>query len=203
MGGLHRRLFPDFNSRPSARGDEKQQNSHFDILFQFTPLREGRHGNQPPEHQALRISIHAPPRGATMTAQSLRQLQTYFNSRPSARGDAIGKPTFVMSVFQFTPLREGRPPMRWRMRSMGQFQFTPLREGRRRATGKPDVLLISIHAPPRGATRWRSGTPPPSDFNSRPSARGDANGGGVWRKKYRISIHAPPRGATHTNQFCG
>ena len=131
-----------------------------------------------------------------MTAQSLRQLQTYFNSRPSARGDAIGKPTFVMSVFQFTPLREGRPPMRWRMRSMGQFQFTPLREGRRRATGKPDVLLISIHAPPRGATRWRSGTPPPSDFNSRPSARGDANGGGVWRKKYRISIHAPPRGAT-------
>ena len=86
---------------------------------------------------------------------------------------------------------------------MGQFQFTPLREGRRRATGKPDVLLISIHAPPRGATRWRSGTPPPSDFNSRPSARGDANGGGVWRKKYRISIHAPPRGATHTNQFCG
>ena len=91
-----------------------------------------------------------------MTAQSLRQLQTYFNSRPSARGDAIGKPTFVMSVFQFTPLREGRPPMRWRMRSMGQFQFTPLREGRRRATGKPDVLLISIHAPPRGATSPRS-----------------------------------------------
>ena len=148
------------------------------------------------------ISIHAPPRGATRRFCE-RQSPVYFNSRPSARGDAIGKPTFVMSVFQFTPLREGRPPMRWRMRSMGQFQFTPLREGRRRATGKPDVLLISIHAPPRGATRWRSGTPPPSDFNSRPSARGDANGGGVWRKKYRISIHAPPRGATHTNQFCG
>ena len=86
-----------------------------------------------------------------MTAQSLRQLQTYFNSRPSARGDAIGKPTFVMSVFQFTPLREGRhflevqrascyyfnsrPSARGdlqmnRQMNFAEFQFTPLREGR-------------------------------------------------------------------------
>ena len=35
----------NFNSRPYARGDQRL---HFDfqamLLFQFTPLREGRHG---------------------------------------------------------------------------------------------------------------------------------------------------------------
>ena len=86
MGGLHRRLFPDFNSRPSARGDEKQQNSHFDILFQFTPLREGR-----------------PPGRATFSPLG------DFNSRPSARGDTgTNHLSIKLSEFQFTPLREGR-----------------------------------------------------------------------------------------------
>ena len=33
------------------------------------------------------ISIHAPPRGATMTRSAGTRLSSYFNSRPSARGD--------------------------------------------------------------------------------------------------------------------
>ena len=81
-------------------------------------------------------------------------------------------------IFQFTPLREGRPLL---MRvCAGQhstrFQFTPLREGRREALQAPinRVHDISIHAPPRGATR-----------------RAAARFG-----RFRISIHAPPRGAT-------
>ena len=54
------------------------------------------------------------------------------------------------------------------------FQFTPLREGRPKAdewleSGKS----ISIHAPPRGATFSVRSIRPHSDFNSRPSARGD------------------------------
>ena len=54
-----------FNSRPSARGDMSFEMALFAaLLFQFTPLREGR-------RQGLR------------TVQRL----TYFNSRPSARGD--------------------------------------------------------------------------------------------------------------------
>ena len=78
----------------------------------------------------------------------------HFNSRPSARGDRACR----FLVFCGFP-----------------FQFTPLREGRRMATSKGAVLyLISIHAPPRGAT---SGCP-----------RACASFG--------ISIHAPPRGAT-------
>ena len=55
-----------FNSRPSARGDEKN-------------LRDLRQEE---------ISIHAPPRGATCLPLDTAAL-THFNSRPSARGDLI------------------------------------------------------------------------------------------------------------------
>ena len=56
------------------------------VLFQFTPLREGRR----------------------KSAIARRRL-FYFNSRPCVRGDiaaAVGSP--VIYAFQFTPLREGR-----------------------------------------------------------------------------------------------
>ena len=100
------------------------------VLFQFTPLREGRlHDVRGCWNR--RISIHAPPRGATT-------LPITHTLRP---------------LFQFTPLREGRPclrcfgltlnvisihaPPRGATRISGililviVFQFTPLREGRR------------------------------------------------------------------------
>ncbi len=77
-------------------------------IFQFTPLREGRLLQPPcalvvdisihaPPRGATKnknaflggidISIHAPPRGATALARRQRISATYFNSRPSARGD--------------------------------------------------------------------------------------------------------------------
>ena len=101
----------------------------------------------------LNISIHAPPRGATWVSVK-DALPPNFNSRPSARGDT-GAPLSVRpsSLFQFTPLREGRlnpPPPR---AAVPLFQFTPLREGRPRG-----VLLRQRLFP---------------YFNSRPSARGD------------------------------
>ena len=121
------------------------------------------------------ISIHAPPRGATSSA-SRPTRGTYFNSRPSARGD----PTDMhlvrsSSSFQFTPLREGRRGEALAASRADLFQFTPLREGRR--------------------TVARSAAASASNFNSRPSARGDA-GVVVLRQRRDISIHAPPRGAT-------
>ena len=166
-----------------------------------------------------KISIHAPPRGATTPVHAEVADVCDFNSRPSARGDA---------------------PFQWRPSSPAAFQFTPLREGRRwppdRGRNPPP---ISIHAPPRGATAnaavvaaldvfqftpLREGRPlfsiscglsekfqftplregrldclrrrgKPQHFNSRPSARGDGNI--VFLEGTdRISIHAPPRGAT-------
>ena len=80
--------------------------------FQFTPLREGRPMSSAYSTSGCFISIHAPPRGATMLLNWLQkpvvQFQftplregrlsgalffvppSYFNSRPSARGDTMG-----------------------------------------------------------------------------------------------------------------
>ena len=57
-----------------------------DILFQFTPLREGRLGVTFLLPLSISISIHAPPRGATCI--------------PALADEP--------EIFQFTPLREGR-----------------------------------------------------------------------------------------------
>ena len=55
-------------------------------------------------------------------------------------------------------------------------QFTPLREGRRWEARWESHRHISIHAPPRGATTPCSQKCTRSNFNSRPSARGDYMG---------------------------
>ena len=193
-------------------------------LFQFTPLREGRRQpggkkeqpwtnfNSRPsargDHERVRvteyhyeISIHAPPRGATDKQRRARAATT----------------------FQFTPLREGRPDKQRRARAATTFQFTPLREGRPRPGTASGMHLISIHAPPRGATPPWHGKRHAPYFNSRPSARGDgrllpgAGRGALFqftplREGRRgqapalsnpgISIHAPPRGATRAT-FAG
>ena len=143
-----------FNSRPSARGDLHCGRAVMhQARFQFTPLREGRQGllacllaslisiHAPPRGATLLrggllrgglISIHAPPRGATAAAPRLRAEANYFNSRPSARGDRKADADALAADL---------------------FQFTPLREGRRGTKMKISIKKISIHAPPRGATR--------------------------------------------------
>ena len=147
-------------------------------------------------------------------------MPSYFNSRPSARGDQP-IPSHAREVlrfqftplregrladadvvfqrfheFQFTPLREGRPPAYTRIEMIQLFQFTPLREGRHFLPKKKISRgLISIHAPPRGATFCVNFLFKLVYFNSRPSARGDE----IAEKQDMsagISIHAPPRGAT-------
>ena len=77
------------------------------------------------------------------------------------------------------------------------FQFTPLREGRPR---KPSQNEICLHFNSRPSARGdaadvHAGRGKVTDFNSRPSARGDAWMGEEALEDL-ISIHAPPRGAT-------
>mgnify|MGYP001580023397 CR=1 FL=1 len=147
------------------------------VQFQFTPLREGRHDGFITLYRNNSISIHAPPRGATQTSSATSRRKRYFNSRPSARGDHALAQRHRLDKFQFTPLREGRQSLVSADTRFPIFQFTPLREGRHcTERSLKNSMYISIHAPPRGATR---------------GARGfRVSGGG-------ISIHAPPRGATY------
>ena len=197
-----------FNSRPSARGDIKLQVRLYSSPFQFTPLREGRLAERetsidapsgfqftplregrlllllhwkksarisihapprgataPPRKRVAtqRISIHAPPRGATLIISRQDLPKFHFNSRPSARGDAeTADNNADIAKFQFTPLREGRRILFVYIFFAYIFQFTPLREGR--------LLLVEF---------WNEFF---YYFNSRPSARGDS-------KRYAISAN--------------
>ena len=148
--------------------------------FQFTPLREGRR----------------------LTPDEMGELTDYFNSRPSARGDAGRECRCTASILYFNSRPSARGDQADDMRAR--------------------LYAISIHAPPRGATllhrspsflpgnfnsrpsargdcesERRSGSH--SDFNSRPSARGDGAGKVIGECRI-ISIHAPPRGATRTTR---
>ena len=164
--------------------------------FQFTPLREGRPVTL---EMAMRecISIHAPPRGATVRTWSNWDGTSISIHAPPRGATLYGLIKRFLTIFQFTPLREGRRclyawgsvaifisihapprgatffPICWNC--CRTFQFTPLREGRRNRLRRfTRQIVISIHAPPRGATRAKQ-LCCASDvyFNSRPSARGD------------------------------
>ncbi len=128
-----------FNSRPSARGDETG-------IHMRDCARISIHA--PPRGATIAwvnggfsglISIHAPPRGATSFRALSQRGLAYFNSRPSARGDAARRASASQRcLFQFTPLREGRHERKNHEYLIRQFQFTPLREGR------PDFQIIGI-----------------------------------------------------------
>ena len=62
------------------------------ILFQFTPLREGRRFERWEIIMADPISIHAPARGATSRIGRATRRITHFNSRPCERGDTGKRP---------------------------------------------------------------------------------------------------------------
>ena len=123
-----------------------------------------------------KISIHAPPRGATFVAFRQR-LPCKFQFTPLREGRPAARATvsITTNAFQFTPLREGRRQSNSSAAISAVFQFTPLREGRpstcsptrkssyfnSRPSARGDFgsiwstigEYISIHAPPRGATR--------------------------------------------------
>ena len=98
------------------------------------------------------ISIHAPPRGATLFVQAVYQCQFISIHAPPRGATKRGFALPPADGFQFTPLREGRrDPHTLKLRFVG-FQFTPLREGRLELSVAVNRFRISIHAPPRGAT---------------------------------------------------
>ena len=81
----------DFNSRPSARGDVCRNGGRSAHGLNFNSRPSARGDEVVPGIKIIpRISIHAPPRGATGADALAAWLGGYFNSRPSARGD--GRP---------------------------------------------------------------------------------------------------------------
>ena len=164
-----------------------------------------------------KISIHAPPRGATLTIDDISTASIFqftplregrratvstdrddlvFQFTPLREGRRATA-TYQRDVFQFTPLREGRQHTKVGAYKAAIFQFTPLREGRRNWDGTSDLAIAFQFTPLREGRRtdalaaWLGGY-----FNSRPSARGDYRPA-CFCRRHAISIHAPPRGATN------
>ena len=77
----------------------------------------------------------------------------HFNSRPSARGDQPPKGgDHDRPDFNSRPSARGDVERKGEKDIIHQFQFTPLREGRLVGRNTDRICMISIHAPPRGAT---------------------------------------------------
>ena len=155
------------------------------------------------QHQAGKISIHAPTRGATLYGFGYALSYYYFNPRSHERSDkrkgfyiymdnsiSIHAPTrgatllmmiyLLMMIFQSTLPREERRATSNVQEVLNEFQSTLPREERQ---GKLQFLymelFISIHAPTRGATCVHL----------------------LFVFLIYISIHAPTRGATIIVRF--
>ena len=166
--------------------------------FQSTRPHGARHGAQRLAAGLVQVSIHAPARGATTTAEAAGPCLWSFNPRA----------------------RTGRD-QRWRPRRRRTRCFNPrARTGRDRgrSLGAGVMDRVSIHAPARGATPGgSSGFPTRRSFN--PRARTGRDGSWVPATRRRsgfnprartgrdatvpnrqrpdlVSIHAPARGAT-------
>ena len=169
-------------------------------LFQSTYLREVRRHSLRIS-RLLRISIHVPARGTTLS-------------------DNLN---ILLSLFQSTYLREVRHPIRDMIRSRGTFQSTYLREVRLHDHQRMMMTLTfqstylrevrqetcmhgakSTDFNPRTCERYdspASGSDSTRYFNPRTCERYDT----VCRKRgerREISIHVPARGTTKTEPVC-
>ena len=146
------------------------------ILFQFTPLREGRPKVFGGRSDAGAISIHAPAGGATFGK----------SNRDSARRISIHAPA------------GGATPMAAAIASSPAISIHAPAGGATLGIGAEGLRpAISIHAPAGGATvtpTWPNCRP--SYFNSRPCGRGDGGSRSGHHHQDSISIHAPAGGAT-------
>ena len=152
------------------------KNQGYFLIFQSTPLREGRRYSFDCNTLYFDFSIHAPARGATNCSISCLRCFAISIHAPARGATVLDVEKQVLEItFQSTPLREGR---------LSNLK-NDIKESR-----------ISIHAPARGATGISCVNIRGKDnFNPRPCARGDPR-----YKEQRgipvISIHAPARGAT-------
>ena len=143
-----------------------------------------------------RISIHAPPRGATGKRRLACEPPRHFNSRPSARGDSrIASSAFSRKYFNSRPSARGDGNDGDSRRNARKISIhAPPRGATDCQRVQPFLLFISIHAPPRGATARVRALYPRHDFNSRPSARGDHHATCKARKERYFNSRPSARG---------
>ena len=123
------------------------------------------------------INFNSRPRtGGDEPVVVSRSEKVDFNSRPRTGGDLVySKKGGLWKIFQFTPPHGGRLPT---------------------ITIDTAAIIISIHAPARGATHPAGGREPDRVLFQFTPPHGGRHTHLTERRTHHISIHAPARGAT-------
>ena len=136
---LPRTIAYNFNSRPSARGDAPKWycGDSANIISIHAPPR-GATVHQNVLVFVKGISIHAPPRGATSRLPSARPPKCIsIHAPPRGATSGVYDGAF-RSTRDFNSRPSARGDQRMRLRWLAiSFQFTPLREGRHHRRHRP------------------------------------------------------------------
>ena len=174
LQGLQPKRAFDFNPRPREGGDHDQKYQQGEDEISIHAPARGATQRIQPGTAPLMISIHAPARGATLDEYRRRDRYAISIHAPARGATSMTGTPWVMRSFQSTPPRGGRHSSRWKWRRLwnfnprpregGDLETAPLmvtcryfnprpREGGdRRVRVTHDIIVISIHAPARGAT---------------------------------------------------
>ena len=167
-------------------------------IFQFTPLREGR-PHTIVEECVNRPFQFTPLREGRQLLNETRGEVKYFNSRPSARGDNFYKEAFDNLIISIHAPPRGATRTTKRYFPQNKiFQFTPLREGRQATSTACRTRRRNFNSRPsaRGDARRICIQPFYADFNSRPSARGDEQDAMYFKHQLNFNSRPSARGDT-------
>ena len=122
------------------------------LLFQFTPLREGRPALR--DNRAVAGNFNSRPSARGDITADYNPIENYISIHAPPRGATACERLYLwQEIFQFTPLREGRRLRLQRFTKSVYFNSRPSARGDYLYYPPFGVIqLISIHAPPRGAT---------------------------------------------------
>ena len=186
-----------FNSRPCERGDSTFCTMpSTEVVFQFTPLREGRHQKYSQSDSSSHFNSRPCERGDRALLPGTGR-RNNFNSRPCERGDSrLQRSEYIGGISIHAPARGATKSFRAILSNSTYFNSRPCERGDMCQWRRSLKLGISIHAPARGATQTVNIFDIFENFNSRPCERGDVGVAPMVLINVLISIHAPARGAT-------
>ena len=127
------------------------------LILGFNPrTHEGCDLRRATALQRYKVSIHAPTRGATKAVRALRANFIEFQStHPRGVRLSLGLKSIIAYGFQSTHPRGVRPDGSYYATDLAKFQSTHPRGVRRLRLRKYFFnLIVSIHAPTRGATAY-------------------------------------------------
>ena len=168
------------------------------MRYYFNPRAHGGRSTQYNRFtRNISVSIHAPTRGATILSITLASVVEFQPTRPRGARPQYTLNTTIEIEFQPTRPRGARHDDLIDSPLDDSFQPTRPRGARRAALPSHARIVVSTHAPTRGATLQQS----PlllllPGFNPRAHEGRDCSCCPLWAWRRTVSTHAPTRGAT-------